>query len=138
MARGSSRGISLVIAVCMEWLLSSGWHLHWKERAGHTFPRPRREGLCFALALEGDHKALVTQVLVPELGEVPVLLVELGVVAVIAVLNEAAPLLDTGIIVAPVEGSEVCASSEAKLETHLGVTHGVAVLFAVVSDRDRG
>ena len=33
-----------------------------------------------------------------------------------------------------IEGVKVRAASEPKLETHLGITHGVAVLFTIVSD----
>ena len=44
---------------------------------------------------------LLSQVLVPQLGEVLVLAVKLGVIAVAAVLNEAAPLLDSDVVIAP-------------------------------------
>lgn len=54
------------------------------------------------LPLEGFDKALFAEVLVPLLGELLVLLVKLGVEGVMAVSNEARPLLDTGVIVAPV------------------------------------
>ena len=54
------------------------------------------------------------------------------------VLYKAAPLLNSYIVVAPVEGTEVRPSGKAKLETHLRVPHGVPVLLSVVADRDCG
>ena len=60
--------------------------------------------------------------------------VEFRVEAVQAVAGEAAPLLDGDVVVAPVKGVQVCASGEAQLETHFRVAHGIAVLFAVVTD----
>jgi hypothetical protein len=48
----------------------------------------------------------------------------------------AAPLLHGGVIVTPVPRVEACASPHAKLETHLRVTHDVALLFGIMSNRD--
>src|SRR5581483_11528912 len=58
--------------------------------------------------------------------------VQLGAAEVLAVRDEARPLLAGDVVVAEVERIEVHASGEAKLEQHLGVAHGIAVLFAVV------
>src|ERR1700677_1409351 len=53
------------------------------------------------------------------------------------VADKAAPLLDARVIVAPVKGVQVDAPGKAKLETHLRVAHGIAALFAVMTDRER-
>ena len=55
---------------------------------------------------------------------------KLLVKAVVAFADEAAPLLNTCVVVAPIERVQVCASREAKLKTHLRITHEVAVLKA--------
>ncbi len=52
--------------------------------------------------------------------------------------NGAAPLLYADIVVSVIEGVQVWPVRESKLETHLRVAHEVAVLFAVVTDRDSG
>ena len=93
-------------------------------------------GVLVALPLEGFRETLIAQVFVPQLGKVLMLCVKLGVEAVHAFPNEAAPLLDGDIIVSPVVGVQVCATGEAKLEEHFGVAHGVTVLLSVVADRD--
>jgi hypothetical protein len=55
-----------------------------------------------SLPLECLGEALLSQVLVPQLGEALVFGVELRVVAGMSVANEVAPLLDARVIVAPV------------------------------------
>ncbi len=59
-------------------------------------------GVLVSLPLEGLGKALLSQVLVPQLGEAFVFRVELRVVAVVAFADEAAPLLDAYIVIAPI------------------------------------
>src|ERR1700753_1352643 len=39
-----------------------------------------------------------------------------------------AMVLDGDVVVAPIERIELCTSSKAQLETHLRVTHGIAIL----------
>jgi hypothetical protein len=56
-----------------------------------------------ALVRKGFGETLLTQVVVPRLGKAFVLRVKLGVIAVVALTNEAAPLLDTCVVVAPIE-----------------------------------
>src|SRR5579884_1470038 len=92
-------------------------------------PLRRESGLATnALVRESLHESLRVQVLVPEGGKAFVFAVKLGVKGIHAVTNEAAPLLDTCVIVAVVEGRQMRASRQAKLETHLRVAHGIAVL----------
>jgi len=90
------------------------------------------------LLLKGFGKALQSQVVVPHLGESLMLLVQADEVNVVATVNGAAPLLHAYIVVPVIEGAQVWPVDESKFETHLRVAHGVAVLFAVVRDRDRG
>ena len=65
-----------------------------------------------------------------------VLCVKLPVIAVIAFVDEAAPLLYAYVIIPPIERVQVSAASEAQFEAHLRVAHEVTVLFAVVRYRD--
>ena len=75
---------------------------------------------------------------VPHLGESLVLLVQADEVNVLLADDGTAPLLHANVIVAIVEGAQMWPVDESKLETHFRVAHEVAVLFAVVRDRDRG
>jgi hypothetical protein len=61
-------------------------------------------GLVAAVLLRVEYlgEALLSQVLVPHLGELFMLLVEFGVIAVLLAFDKAAPLFHSGIIVAPV------------------------------------
>ena len=61
---------------------------------------------------------------------------ELGVVGVVVVSDETAPLLDAYIVIAPIERIE--GTITAHFKKHLRVAHGIAVLFAIVTNRDRG
>src|SRR5581483_2325887 len=79
----------------------------------------------------------MTKVGVPRLREALVLLVQRGEKDVVAAYDVPAPLLHADIVVAVVVGAKVRSTSEAKLETHLGVAYRVAVLLAVVSDGKR-
>jgi hypothetical protein len=90
-----------------------------------------------SLPFERFGKALLLQVLVPQLGEAFMLGVKLRVTAVVAVAEKTAPLLNAYIVIAPTEGIEVRASGESKLEQQLGVAHRIAVLLSVVAYRDR-
>jgi hypothetical protein len=72
------------------------------------------------------------------LSHVLMLFVKFHKVHVVVTDHVAAPLLHAHVIVAVVEGVQVCASSSAKLETDLRVAQEVAILFAVVRDRDSG
>src|SRR6187402_1552806 len=95
----------------------------------------QRSGLAEnALVRKSLFKALQSQVAVPRLGEALVLLLQLEQSDVVVVHDGAGYLLQGEVIIAPVVRNQVCASRESKLETHLRVTHGVAVLFAVVTD----
>ena len=74
------------------------------EKAGGRFAAPIESDLAEnALVRESLHELLRGKVLVPKFGEALVLFVQLGVEAVIAVTNEAAPLLDTYKVISPVE-----------------------------------
>ena len=66
------------------------------------------------------------------------LLVKAGEANVVVANDGAAPLLHANVIVAVVEGAQIWLVDESKLETHLRVAHEVAILFAVVTDRDCG
>jgi hypothetical protein len=86
-------------------LLSSGSGLKVTERHTPGMVPLQGSGLTEdALVREDFGEALRTQVVVPQLGELLVLPVKLRVIAVIAFLNEAAPLLDGCVIAAIVEG----------------------------------
>jgi hypothetical protein len=56
------------------------------------------------------------------------LFMQLHDVHVVLADDVAAPLLDGNVIIAPVEGVQVCASGEAQLKAHLRVAHHVAIL----------
>ena len=109
-------------------------------KGGRPFSaRPRTGNIARnGLTLEGFGEALKTQVVVPQRGELFVLAVKFAVVGVIGARDKAAPLLFADVIVAPVKRIEVRPTCQTKLETHLRVAHGIAVLFAVVTDRDSG
>jgi hypothetical protein len=91
-----------------------------------------------ALVRKNFCETLRAQIVVPRFGEAFVFLVVLPVKAVIAFLDEAAPLLNRHVIVTPIERVQVCASGKAEFEAHLRVTHQVAILFAIVRDGQRG
>src|SRR5665213_1924587 len=93
----------------------------------------KRLALC-ASPVEGFDKALLGKVLIPQPSKRFVLVVEVAVKNVVVALDHAGELLDSEIVVAEVERSKVRSYRKAKLETHLGVTHEVAVLFAIVSN----
>jgi hypothetical protein len=57
-------------------------------------------------------------------------------VHVVVADDVAAPLLDRNVIVPPIKRVEVRSSRESKLEAHLRVAHGVAVLQSVVHHRN--
>ncbi len=61
-------------------------------------------GACGLLLCEGFGEALLSQVPVPQLGEVFVFVVKLRLIAVVALSDEAAPLLNTCVLVAVKEG----------------------------------
>ena len=63
-------------------------------------------------------------------------LVEADEVDIVVAHDGAAPLLHADIVVPVIESIQVWPVCETKLETHLRVAHEVAVLFAVVTDRD--
>src|SRR5690348_14817988 len=101
------------------------------------FRAPRESGLATnALVREGFDESLRVEVLVPQCREPFVFAVKLRVKGVLTLTNEAAPLLYSGVVVAVVERRKLWAAHCDKLEAHLRVAHGVAVQFAVVSDRD--
>ena len=109
----------------------------WSRRAFPSAPwRERLGGWGLLLLLEGFCEALQAQVVVPHLGETLVLLMEADEVDIVAALDCAAPLLYADVVVPVVEGVKVWSIRQPKLKTHLGVAHEVAVLFAVVTDRD--
>ena len=56
------------------------------------------------LLCEGFGEALLSQVFVPQLGEALVFIVKLRVIAVVALSDESAPLLNPCVIVAEIEG----------------------------------
>jgi hypothetical protein len=56
------------------------------------------------LSLEGFGEALLSQVLVPQLGEAFVFRVKLQVIAVVRIADESAPLLNPCVVVAVIEG----------------------------------
>ena len=97
-----------------------------------------REGLAayMLLRVKGFGVALQRQLVVPRPGETPVLLMQLDQVHEVVADDVAAPLLDAYVIIAVVVGVEVWAVWELKLEAHLRVPHGVAVLLAIVCDGD--
>ena len=88
------------------------------------------------LLLEGFGEALQLKVVVLQLGESLVLLVQADEINVGSAHNGAAPLLNAYIVVPVIEGVQVWPFRESKLETHLRIAHEVAILFAVVTDRD--
>ena len=95
-------------------------------------------GSAAAVLLKGFGEALQSQVVVPHLGESLMLLVQADEVNVVVADDGAAPLLHAYIVVPVIEGVQVWPVRESKLETHLRVAHEVAILFAVVTDRDCG
>jgi hypothetical protein len=91
-----------------------------------------------AFAVEGFNKALTAYVPVPPSGEVLVLGVQAGIEHIVVALYRAGVLLDADVIISPVVRNETDSQTKriAQLETHLRVAHEVAVLFAVVRDRE--
>src|ERR1700723_1187670 len=61
---------------------------------------------------------------------------EHGVRRILTLANKTRPLLNSCVIVAVVERCEMRPPYHAKFKTHLRVTHGITVQFAIVSDRD--
>jgi hypothetical protein len=88
------------------------------------------------MSLECLGEALLSQVLVPEFDEAFVFGVKLQVIAVMGIADETTLLLDGYIVVPPIERVQVRPSRETKLETHLRVTHGIAVLLSVMTNGD--
>ena len=108
----------------------------WSER-GFRPLRGRKFGLSAykLVGVVGLFEALTAQVVVPHFGESLVLGVEVGKLHILAAYKVPAPLLYAYEIVSVVVGIEFAVS---KLETHLGIAHEVAILFAVMRDRDSG
>ena len=86
------------------------------------------------LSIKGFDKALTAEVLAPQRRKLPVLVVQLVGEDVVITFYRAAPLLDSEIVIAVVEGVEVRPSRKTKLEAHLRVTDDTPVQFAVLAD----
>ena len=86
------------------------------------------------LSCEGFEKALIAQILIPQHRKLPVLVIQFVGEEVLVTLDRAAPLLDSEIVIAVVEGVEVRPSRKSKLEAHLRVTDDIPVQFAVLAD----
>ena len=89
-------------------------------------------------AIEGFDKALTAKVPIPLSGEVLVLGVQVGIEHIVVALYRAGVLLNADVIISPVVRNETDTQAKriAQLETHLRVAHEVAILFAVVRDRE--
>src|ERR1700744_5446080 len=99
----------------------------------------QRRGLAEnALVRESLFEPLSTQVLIPCIRELLVLLLQLEQGDVMVVDDGSRSLLDGDIVVSPVVRNQVRSCGLANLETHFRVPNGVAVLFAVVRDRQSG
>src|SRR5665213_3147335 len=106
------------------------------DALSHPLRGGKALGAWVPLLLKGFGEALQSQVVVPHLGESLMLLVQADEVNVVVEDDIAAPLLHAYIVVPVIESVQVWSVRESKLETHLRVAHEVAILFAVVTDRD--